>query len=79
MTTCWPRRRQAAEELGGYGLNLHTLVTAPAKARNAYARLSELAARRAAVLDGPAQGQHPRPPHPGARRGQTVRHLRRTR
>ena len=62
--------RQAAEELGGHRLNLHTLVTAPAKARNAYARLSELAARRSAVLNARHKANtlgHRTPEHDAAR------------
>lgn len=43
--------REAAAALGGYGLDAHSLVTAPAKARNAYASLPALAARKAAILE----------------------------
>ena len=42
--------RQTAAALTGYGLDPHTLVTAPAKVRAAYGRLPELAARRRVIL-----------------------------
>jgi hypothetical protein len=43
--------RDAAGNLGGYSLDPHALLTAPAKVRNAYLRLPELAARRSAIID----------------------------
>ncbi len=43
--------REIAAALTGYGLDAHTLIKAPAKARNAYLRLPELVSRKAAILE----------------------------
>jgi len=43
--------REVAAALDGYGLDAHTLIKAPAKARNAFLRLPELVNRKAAILD----------------------------
>lgn len=42
--------RDAAAALDGHGLDPHSLVTAPAKARNAYASLPLLVARKTTIL-----------------------------
>lgn len=44
------KAREAAAGLDGYGLDTHALLTAPAKARNAYMTLSGLVARRDLIL-----------------------------
>jgi hypothetical protein len=41
--------REVAAALKGYGLDPHTLITAPAKARNAYGSLPTLVARREGI------------------------------
>jgi len=46
--------RDAAAALAGYGLSVPALITAPAKARNAYAALGELVTRRNVILSARA-------------------------
>lgn len=41
--------RKSAADLAGYGLDPYTLITAPARARNAYAKLTDLATRRTVI------------------------------
>ncbi len=50
LAEAFARTREAAAALDGYGLDLHRLMTAPAKVRNAYADLPALAAKRQTIL-----------------------------
>jgi len=46
LEAVYAKTREVAAALDGYGLDPHTLVTAPTKARSAYAALPELVTRR---------------------------------